>query len=212
MSMAIAKGQLAQPVQSRLFCCQILGKTATKFEPFVWVFLCLSTLYTMTEIVITFLKIVVKNWRKSVLDNVASVEASDSRHYNRANIGVNCMLILVLRTTKVGPVAMSENLQSNKMLVVRRSRSVDWSPDGRGFNRAGATSAIPFTSLCQCLLEETTKCCWSLLSGVYPHSAAVLGHFLIVTPTHLRTSYNLFCLEGGCLGSWKRMVVSLSSL
>jgi len=38
--MAIAKGQLAQPVQSRLFCCQILGKTATKFEPFVWVFLC----------------------------------------------------------------------------------------------------------------------------------------------------------------------------
>ena len=33
-----------------------------------------------------------------------------------------------------------------------------------------------------------------------------------VTPPHLRTSYNLFFLEEGCIGSWKRMVVSLSSL
>ena len=38
------------------------------------------------------------------------------------------------------------------------------------------------------------------------------GHFLVVTPPHRRTSYNLFFLEGGCIGSWKRMVVSLSSL
>ena len=27
-----------------------------------------------------------------------------------------------------------------------------------------------------------------------------------VTPPHLRTSNNLFVLQGGCLGSWKRMV------
>ena len=33
-----------------------------------------------------------------------------------------------------------------------------------------------------------------------------------VSPTHLRTSYNLIFLEEGCIGSWKRMVVSLSSL
>ena len=46
----------------------------------------------------------------------------------------------------------------------------------------------------------------------HSNSTAVLGHFLIVTPTHLRTSYNLFFLEGGCPGSWKRMVASLSSL
>ena len=32
-----------------------------------------------------------------------------------------------------------------------------------------------------------------------------------VTPPHLRTSYNLFFLEEECIGSWKRMVVSLSS-
>ncbi|XP_056021405.1 serine/threonine-protein phosphatase 4 regulatory subunit 4-like isoform X8 [Ostrea edulis] len=32
---AIAKGQLAQSVQSRLACCRILGKISTKFEPFV---------------------------------------------------------------------------------------------------------------------------------------------------------------------------------
>ena len=35
LSIAIAKGQLAQSVQSRLACCRILGKIATKFEPFV---------------------------------------------------------------------------------------------------------------------------------------------------------------------------------
>ena len=33
-----------------------------------------------------------------------------------------------------------------------------------------------------------------------------------VTPPHLRTSYNLFFLEEECIGSWKRMVVSLNSL
>ena len=44
------------------------------------------------------------------------------------------------------------------------------------------------------------------------YSAAVLGHFLVITPLHLRTSYNLFFLEEGCIGSWKRMVVSLISL
>ena len=43
-------------------------------------------------------------------------------------------------------------------------------------------------------------------------SAADKGHFLVVTPPHLRTSYNLFFLEYGCIASWKRMVVSLSSL
>ena len=43
-------------------------------------------------------------------------------------------------------------------------------------------------------------------------SAADKGHFLVVTPPHLRTSYNLFLLEDGCIGSWKKMVVSLSSL
>jgi len=41
---AIAKGQLSQPVQSRLACCMILGKSATKFEPFVWV-LCFCFLF-----------------------------------------------------------------------------------------------------------------------------------------------------------------------
>ena len=51
-----------------------------------------------------------------------------------------------------------------------------------------------------------------MMNILFTNSAAVLGHFLIVTPTHLRTSYNLFFLEGGCLGSWKRMVVSLNSL
>ena len=45
-----------------------------------------------------------------------------------------------------------------------------------------------------------------------PYSAADKGHFLVVTPPHLRTSYNLFFLEYGCIASWKRMVVSLSSL
>lgn len=35
LSIAIMKGQLSQPVQSRLSCCHILGKIATKFEPFV---------------------------------------------------------------------------------------------------------------------------------------------------------------------------------
>lgn len=38
MSIAVAKGQLSQSVQSRLACCRILGKIATKFEPFVYVF------------------------------------------------------------------------------------------------------------------------------------------------------------------------------
>lgn len=35
LSVAIEKGQLSQPVQTRLACCRILGKIATKFEPFV---------------------------------------------------------------------------------------------------------------------------------------------------------------------------------
>ncbi|KAK3094055.1 hypothetical protein FSP39_023500 [Pinctada imbricata] len=35
LSIAIAKGQLSQSVQARLSCCRILGKIATKFEPFV---------------------------------------------------------------------------------------------------------------------------------------------------------------------------------
>ena len=43
-------------------------------------------------------------------------------------------------------------------------------------------------------------------------SAADKGHFLVVTPPHVRTSYNLFFLEDGCIVSWKRVVVSLSSL
>jgi len=32
---AITKGQLSQPVQSRLACCMILGKASSKVEPFV---------------------------------------------------------------------------------------------------------------------------------------------------------------------------------
>ncbi|XP_021373715.1 serine/threonine-protein phosphatase 4 regulatory subunit 4-like isoform X1 [Mizuhopecten yessoensis] len=35
LNIAIAKGQLSQTVYSRLSCCKILGKIATKFEPFV---------------------------------------------------------------------------------------------------------------------------------------------------------------------------------
>ena len=35
MMIAVAKGQLSQSVQSRLACCRILGKIATKFEPFL---------------------------------------------------------------------------------------------------------------------------------------------------------------------------------
>ncbi|XP_060071595.1 serine/threonine-protein phosphatase 4 regulatory subunit 4-like isoform X4 [Ylistrum balloti] len=35
LNIAIAKGQLSQAVHSRLSCCKILGKIATKFEPFV---------------------------------------------------------------------------------------------------------------------------------------------------------------------------------
>ncbi|XP_074642861.1 serine/threonine-protein phosphatase 4 regulatory subunit 4-like [Tubulanus polymorphus] len=35
LSKAVAKGQLSQSVQSRLSCCRILGKIATKFEPFL---------------------------------------------------------------------------------------------------------------------------------------------------------------------------------
>ena len=49
-------------------------------------------------------------------------------------------------------------------------------------------------------------------AGVLIISAADKGHFLVVTPPHPRTSYSLFFLEDGCIGSWKRMVVSLSSL
>ena len=45
-----------------------------------------------------------------------------------------------------------------------------------------------------------------------PFSAADKGHFVVVTHPHLRTRYNLFFLEDGCIASWKRMVVSLSSL
>ena len=44
------------------------------------------------------------------------------------------------------------------------------------------------------------------------NSAADRGHFWVVTPPHLRTTYNIFFLEDGCFGSWKMMVVSLSSL
>ncbi|CAI9734860.1 serine/threonine-protein phosphatase 4 regulatory subunit 4-like isoform X4 [Octopus vulgaris] len=35
LTAAVAKGQLSQSVQARLSCCQILGKIATKFDPFV---------------------------------------------------------------------------------------------------------------------------------------------------------------------------------
>ncbi|XP_064621258.1 serine/threonine-protein phosphatase 4 regulatory subunit 4-like isoform X2 [Lineus longissimus] len=35
LAIAVAKGQLSQSVQSRLACCKILGKIATKFDPFV---------------------------------------------------------------------------------------------------------------------------------------------------------------------------------
>ncbi|KAJ8311079.1 hypothetical protein KUTeg_011370 [Tegillarca granosa] len=35
LNVAIAKGQVSQAVQARLACCKILGKIATKFEPFV---------------------------------------------------------------------------------------------------------------------------------------------------------------------------------
>ena len=35
LGIAVAKGQLSRSVQSRLACCNILGKIATKFEPFV---------------------------------------------------------------------------------------------------------------------------------------------------------------------------------
>ncbi|KAK2169619.1 hypothetical protein LSH36_8g03024 [Paralvinella palmiformis] len=35
MSLAVSKGQLSQSVQSRLACCRILGKIATKFDPFI---------------------------------------------------------------------------------------------------------------------------------------------------------------------------------
>ena len=34
-----------------------------------------------------------------------------------------------------------------------------------------------------------------------PNSAADKGHFLVVTPPHLRTSYNLFFLADGCIGN-----------
>ena len=40
-------------------------------------------------------------------------------------------------------------------------------------------------------------------------SAVDKGPFLVVTPRHLRTTYDLFLLEGVLLGCWKRMVVSL---
>ncbi len=35
LPLAVAKGQLSQSVQSRLACCKILGKIATKFDQFV---------------------------------------------------------------------------------------------------------------------------------------------------------------------------------
>ncbi|KAK3599632.1 hypothetical protein CHS0354_029090 [Potamilus streckersoni] len=35
LTIAIDKGQLTQPVSSRLSCCKILGKISTKFEPFL---------------------------------------------------------------------------------------------------------------------------------------------------------------------------------
>ncbi|XP_067680173.1 serine/threonine-protein phosphatase 4 regulatory subunit 4-like [Haliotis asinina] len=35
LTIAVAKGQLSQSVQARLSCCKILGKIATKFEPFI---------------------------------------------------------------------------------------------------------------------------------------------------------------------------------
>lgn len=37
LSIAIAKGQLNQSVQSRLASCQIIGKVATRFDSFMWV-------------------------------------------------------------------------------------------------------------------------------------------------------------------------------
>ena len=49
-------------------------------------------------------------------------------------------------------------------------------------------------------------------ASVHHNSAADKGHFLVVTPPHLRTSYNLFFLEDGCIGSWKRTVVSVRSM
>ena len=58
------------------------------------------------------------------------------------------------------------------------------------------------------MIDVFCVACLHLLS----HSAADKGHFLVVTPPHLRTSYNVFFLEDGCIGIWKRMVVSLSSL
>lgn len=35
LSLAINKGQISQPVSSRLLCCKILGKISTKFEPYI---------------------------------------------------------------------------------------------------------------------------------------------------------------------------------
>lgn len=35
LTLAISKGQISQPVESRLSCCKILGKITTKFEPYL---------------------------------------------------------------------------------------------------------------------------------------------------------------------------------
>lgn len=35
LTLAVSKGQLSQPLSSRLLCCKILGKICTKFEPYI---------------------------------------------------------------------------------------------------------------------------------------------------------------------------------
>jgi serine/threonine-protein phosphatase 4 regulatory subunit 4 len=35
LPVAIAKGQIAQPISARLTACKVLGKIATKFEPYM---------------------------------------------------------------------------------------------------------------------------------------------------------------------------------
>jgi hypothetical protein len=35
LPVAIAKGQIAQPISARLTACKLLGKIATKFEPYM---------------------------------------------------------------------------------------------------------------------------------------------------------------------------------
>jgi serine/threonine-protein phosphatase 4 regulatory subunit 4 len=35
LPVAIAKGQIAQPISARIVACKLLGKMATKFEPYM---------------------------------------------------------------------------------------------------------------------------------------------------------------------------------